>query len=283
MDKLNIYLDNDLTLELSKTIHNIYLHKFNLVNDINRAQIVLAGVRKKDYSCYDNIRYIVVNATNSNHIRHHENSRVIDLKNHTHLLSEVTSTAEHTFFLILYLFKMLNYKLTDLTNFKRPNNPGYQLRDKTIGIIGFGRVGKQIAEIARSFKMKTLIHDNKFINATPIELFSKSDIITVHVSIDSFSKPVINEETLKLVKDNSFIVNTSRGEAIEEEALLKHIPRISGFAADVLSGEPEPPNLIKFLQFKNVYITPHMAGYSIEALKYTSDLTFVLLNKELGV
>ena len=164
---------------------------------------------------------------------------------------------------------------------KKSYAKGMELRGKKIGIIGFGRIGKAVARIAYSLGMKVQVHDPvmknsdfsiEFSDGQKIdtaakslklnEILKTSDVITLHIG---GTKEIIGEKELALMKPRSFIVNTSRGGVINEEALdvaleNKHL---AGAALDVFNNEPQPA--IKLLMNPNLSMTPHIGAATIEA------------------
>jgi len=164
---------------------------------------------------------------------------------------------------------------------KKSYAKGMELRGKKIGIIGFGRIGKAVARIAYSLGMKVQVHDPvmknsdfsiEFSDGQKIdtaakslnlnEILKTSDVITLHIG---GTKEIIGEKELALMKPGSFIVNTSRGGVINEEALdvaleNKHL---AGAALDVFNNEPQPA--IKLLMNPNLSMTPHIGAATIEA------------------
>ena len=164
---------------------------------------------------------------------------------------------------------------------KKSYAKGMELRGKKIGIIGFGRIGKAVARIAYSLGMKVQAHDPfmknpdfsiEFSDGQKIntaakslklnEILKTSDIITLHIG---GTKEIIGEKDIALMKSGSFLVNTSRGGVINEEALdlaleNKHL---AGAALDVFKNEPQPS--IKLLMNPNLSMTPHIGAATIEA------------------
>ena len=153
---------------------------------------------------------------------------------------------------------------------------GYELRGKTLGVIGLGRIGRRVAEIARGFGMKILAYDVIEIpkevlerletRIIPLEeLLRNSDYITLHVPLTEETRHMINEEKLKMMKRNAFLINASRGAVIDEEALYKALKEgwIAGAALDVF--ENEPPIGSKLLELDNVVLTPHIGAQTHEA------------------
>ncbi len=151
--------------------------------------------------------------------------------------------------------------------------PLTELFGKTIGIIGFGKIGQAVADIAEAYKMNILAvsgHETdqsgrkNFKWASLDELLEKSDIITLHCPLTEKTTGMVNAEFLSKCKSSAFVINTSRGPVVDEKALADALnsDRIAGAAVDVLSTEP-PTSDNPLLSAKNCYITPHIAwaGY----------------------
>jgi D-3-phosphoglycerate dehydrogenase / 2-oxoglutarate reductase len=154
----------------------------------------------------------------------------------------------------------------------------YELRGKTLGIIGYGNIGSQVSVLAEALGMKVLFYDVEtklpLGNATDgkslKEVLGKADVVTLHVPETSQTKNIINKTTLKYVKKGAIVINYARGEVVDLEALRKAIMEgnISGAAIDVFPWEPEK-NGDRFqtpLQdLPNVILTPHIGGSTEEA------------------
>jgi len=146
--------------------------------------------------------------------------------------------------------------------------PLVELDGLTLGVVGFGRIGQATARIARAFNMKLLAYDpNQNPNDHPDvsfvgldELFSKSDVVTLHCVLNEETKGLVNPRRLALMKPTAFLVNTSRGPLIDEPALATALNggRLAGAGLDVLSVEPPPVDHVLY-KAKNCYITPHIA------------------------
>ena len=141
--------------------------------------------------------------------------------------------------------------------------PLMELAGKTMGIIGYGRIGQATAAIAKAFGMHVIAYDAFVIGSDCVslpELLEKSDVISLHCPLLPTTQGIINKETLKQMKDGVIIINTSRGPLINEsdlrEALLSK--KVSAAAVDVVSTEPILPNN-PLLGLDNCLITPHIA------------------------
>ena len=153
--------------------------------------------------------------------------------------------------------------------------PLVELQGKTIGIVGFGRIGRQVAKIADAFGMRVLDQD-KFQGPAPEladfrwaeldELLAQSDVVSLHCPLFPDTAGLINQETLARMKPSAFLINTSRGGLIVDQDLSDALNRnqIAGAALDVLSVEP-PPADNPLLKAKNILVTPHISWATAEA------------------
>jgi glycerate dehydrogenase len=157
------------------------------------------------------------------------------------------------------------------------HHPLIELSGKTMGIVGFGRIGEQTANLAEAFGMKVMgynrtrsdqSHRNDFRWAELAELFTQSDVISLHVPLVPETKGMINKHTLAMMKPSAFLINTSRGPLIVDDDLADALNQgvIAGAALDVLSVEPPPLNN-PLIYAKNCIITPHISWATFEARK----------------
>lgn len=161
------------------------------------------------------------------------------------------------------------------------NNTLTELSGKTFGIIGLGNIGMAVARIAIAFDMKVKAFTSKEIEelpdgvekATLDEIFKTSDVISLHCPLTPSTRHIINKDSLSLMKPSAIIINTGRGDLIDEKAVADALKenKISAFCADVLSSEPPHPDN-PLLHAPNVYITPHIAWATFEARKRLMDL-----------
>ena len=152
--------------------------------------------------------------------------------------------------------------------------PTDELKDKTIGIIGYGSIGKRVAEIALAFQMNVLVYtrtpksDNRVRFTSLDELLKNSDIITPHCPLNEQSKEMFNKETFSKMKDRAFFINTARGGIINEQELAEVLKsgKLSGAAIDVLNHEPMSKDCV-LKGVPNLIITPHTAWAPLETRK----------------
>jgi len=155
---------------------------------------------------------------------------------------------------------------------------GIELFGKTLGVVGFGRIGKAVAQAARGLGMDILAYDVidvkdevEKIGGRQVsleELLRRSDVISLHVPLTPATYRLLNDERLALVKDGAIIINTSRGEVIDHEALLKHLDRLWGVGLDVLPEEPpRSETLRQLISHEKVVVTPHVGSETFEAMR----------------
>ncbi len=184
------------------------------------------------------------------------------------------SVAQHTFAFILNFFsKIGDYSQTvdngDWINYKLFSYfymPTDEVCGKTLGIIGYGTIGKRVAQIAKAFGMNVLAYtrtpkNDDAAKMVPLEeLLRESDIVTLHCPLTDATKELINKDTLSLMKKTALLVNTSRGGVINENDLAKALEseQIAGACLDVLTYEPMREDCPLY-HAKNCTITPHIA------------------------
>lgn len=155
--------------------------------------------------------------------------------------------------------------------------PLQEIAGLTIGLIGFGNIGRNVAKIADTFNMNVIAYKPSRTDNIPEyvqmvdcadEIFKQSDVVSLHCPLTSTTEKIVNERTIGLMKSTAYLINTSRGGVIDEEALASALnnERIAGAGLDVLSAEP-PRKDNPLLQAKNCYITPHVAWATIAARK----------------
>lgn len=158
---------------------------------------------------------------------------------------------------------------------------GVELKGKYLGIIGVGNIGRNVGRLAKGLRMNLLGYDIYPINRDYIKevgmittdlqtLLASSDFVTCHIPITEETKHMINSERLAIMKPSAFLINTSRGEVVDEEALATalNLGKIAGAALDVF--EVEPPTNKKLLELPNVICTPHIAAQTKEAQELAS-------------
>jgi D-3-phosphoglycerate dehydrogenase len=187
-----------------------------------------------------------------------------------------SEVADHAVALILALIRKLDRIGRSTRDGKwnwREFRPVSSLEGKTVGIIGFGNIGRQVAERMRSFGTRTIAYD-PYVSREAMEklgarssnldeLLRTSDIISIHVPLNKETKQLIGRKELAKLRDSVILVNTSRGSVIDQEALVESLRkgRIGAAGLDVLAKEPPSPT-DPILGFENAIITPHIGWYS---------------------
>ena len=187
------------------------------------------------------------------------------------------SVAEHAFALMLSLARKIPLADTSLRsgNWNKSSLVGQELQNKTLGILGLGKIGALLAQRAQSFNMKVIAFD-PFVSedhATSLgvqlskldDLFSQSDFVSLHLPLNEKTKGLINASTLALMRKKPFLINTSRGELVVEADLANALESgyLSGAALDVFEEEPEIH--ASLLSSTKTILTPHIAGSTVEA------------------
>jgi len=188
------------------------------------------------------------------------------------------SVAEYTFALLLALARKVAPAAASLGAGKwdRKAFEGSELRGKTLGLIGVGRIGSRVATIAKGFGM-TVVGNDPGINAETAEnlgldlipldaLMQRADVISLHAKLNAQTRHLIDERRLALVKKGLLVVNTARGALIDDAALAKALAdgRVGGAALDVYDPEPLPADSV-LRTAPNVLLTPHLAASTLEA------------------
>jgi D-3-phosphoglycerate dehydrogenase len=190
-----------------------------------------------------------------------------------------TTVAEHTFALLL----ALNRHLVEEVNFTRAGNwkrlTGHEIMGKTIGIVGLGRIGKEVAIRAKAFGMSVIGYDvywdEAFATAHDVtraasvaEVFEKSDVISLHTNLTEETREMVRAETIATMKDGVIILNCSRGEVVSNADLAAALEngKVAGYGGDVLDEEPPRPDH-PLLTAKNCIITPHIGSRTYESVQ----------------
>ena len=189
---------------------------------------------------------------------------------------------------MLSLLKNLNLAQKNVKKnlWKREDFISQQVSDLKVGVIGLGRLGLKFSKYCNSLSMKVYGYDikkikhQKYINRVKNMkyIFVNCDIISIHVDFNKYNKNLISKKYLKLMKKNSFIINTSRGELIDENFLhyLVKKKKIAGAGLDVLSSENKSEKQLKKDKLislskknQNLIVTPHIGGYTYQAIHLT--------------
>ena len=286
--------ENDDLIFFEEEIQDVDVNKFKDADIIS--VFVHSKVSKDIMEKMSKLETITTRSTGVDHIdANYCKEKGITIKN-VPLYGENT-VAEHTFALILSLSRKIHksYIRTINGNFSPDGIQGFDLEDKTLGIIGGGRIGLHVARMAKSFGMHVRVYDIKedeflaeLINFKYVSLddiYKESDIISLHVPLNNATYHMINSDSIKKFKKGAILINTARGGLVDTEVVLNALEdgTLSGVGLDVIEGEEllleenifnspieKAGKLIseskKLLENENVVITPHNAFNSIEAV-----------------
>ncbi len=200
--------------------------------------------------------------------------------------ANAVSVAEYTIMVALALLKRLFYAHESMlrgewAQWKMMEMGTFDLQGKTWGIIGLGRIGKELARRLRPFEVKVVYYDKvrpprEIEEGLGVEyrslarLLRESDIVSIHVPLTEETRGMIGERELRSMKPSAILINPSRGEVVDEEALARALRErwIAGAAVDVYSVEPPPPDhplLRAAREGANIILTPHIAGANTDA------------------
>ena len=191
------------------------------------------------------------------------------------------SVSEQTIALMISIGRNLMAQWDSTTRQRQWRGALYQtelseLTDKTVGIVGLGRIGKHVAKRLTGFDTRTIYHEvidipqdiQRELKAEPVpldELLETSDIVSLHVPLTRRTRGMMSDREFEIMKPTAFLINACRGPVVDEAALYRALTegKIAGAGLDVLEVEPTPPDNPLF-DLDNVVITPHMAGQSVE-------------------
>lgn len=268
---------------------------------INNYEIIITRLKyqfNEDFLKYaKKLEVIVTFTTGLTHIDLKEikqrNITIISLKNENKFLENIYSSSEFAFLMMLSINRNFYPSILDVKNKKKWNRDLYIGKDlfaQTIGILGYGRIGKKIKKYASAFGMKIKIYDKnnknipiRFKQKSIRDLFSNSNIVLIAINYEDENKHIINKNNLKYLNKDACLVNISRGEIINEKDLLRFLKNklIKAVALDVLENE----NSINYKSNKlidyasknnNLIISPHIAGATFDSFKKTQEF---LINK----
>ncbi len=202
--------------------------------------------------------------------------------------------AEHVFALMLSSLRNVvkGENRTNDLDFDWHGLRGISLKNKTLGIVGMGKIGSNVARIASlGFQMKVIafdLHPNKelaekfnFKYVSMDKLLAQSEVITLHCPLNKHTEHMINKETIAKMKDGVSIINTSRGGVLHTEDVLDAVKsgKIGNLALDVLEDEKDIEKNKEIMTYPNVIITPHIAFYSDDSVKKMYSESFRMINE----
>jgi len=227
-----------------------------------------------------NVRLINTCSTGMNHIDvkycQENNIEIYSLTKDMELINNLPSTSELAFGLMLSLLRKIPEGKMHVSKYGWDYTQfmGRQVKDLKIGIIGYGRLGKIMHKYCKAFGAETMIHDPYIdvgiFTASLEDIFSKCDVISLHVHVTDETKYMINKDLLGYMKKNSYIINTSRGEIVNEQDIVNALKedKIAGYGTDVIENEfddlKKSPIISAMNEGENIIITPHVGGMTYE-------------------
>ena len=239
------------------------------------------NVDKEMIDSAPNLKFIATATTGLDHIdikyAQSKGIEVISLKGEAGFLNTITSTAELALGLIISLTRKIPSANKSVINgeWDREEFRGTSLRGKTLGIIGYGRLGKMMERFGKAFEMNVVFSDSNVPGGLTLEeLLEISDIVSIHVPLDESTEGLIGTHELQMMKPNAILINTSRGKIVDEEAVIGALKSriLGGYGTDVLSDELDfsgneiRSHLVDYSKNNpNVLITPHIGGTTAES------------------
>ncbi len=301
-DKQAIFLDSFKDAGVSFFEEKLDENNVALAKDAEVISVFVNGtINKNVIDALPNLKFIATRSTGFDHIDYeYAASKGIKISNVPAYGSH--TVAEFAFGLLLNLSRNIikaNNHIRETSSFNYDMGmEGFDLQGKTLGIVGTGKIGKNVVKIAKAFEMNVVAFDlypdlafakeNKFEYKSLNEVMSGSDVVTLHAPYNKENHHLINKENISKMKKGAYLINTARGELIDTEALVWGLKEriISGFGADVLEDErilKDEKNLLRngklketemkminlnheLMKMPNVIVTPHIAFYTREAV-----------------
>ncbi|MBQ3102133.1 hydroxyacid dehydrogenase [bacterium] len=300
------YFETNLSKDIvgyfySESFDSTYIPN-NEIKDAEAISIFVSGrIDAQSLKKFPNLKYIFTRSVGFDHIGiDYCNSKNIKIYNAKHYGDN--TIAEYTFAILLSVIRNIPSAMSDVKagKVKQTKYRGLELHGKTLGIIGLGSVGRQVAKIAQGFSMNVICYDievnpsYKFVSLD--ELFEKSDIITLHTPYSAETENIINASAFSKMKKGVVLVNTARGELVDVDSLIENLnnEKVLYVASDVLECE----NILhgnykkdfclscvdkhclqkfflnnKLMNKSNVLVTPHIAYNTHEAVKRILEIT----------
>jgi D-3-phosphoglycerate dehydrogenase len=249
------------------------------------------------------LKFVATSTTGTDHIDvaqlERQGVELISLKYDTDFLSSISATAELAFALMLSVIRHLPRATASVERgeWDRMRFQGLQLRGRTLGILGYGRLGKIMQELALGFRMRVLAHDrndcqSERAGVTMVSLdrlLRESDVLSIHIHLTDENYHFLDRERLARMKPGAILVNTSRGAIVDQAALLELLAsgHLAGAGVDVLEGEwdenlADHPMVRYAREHDNLVITPHIGGCCIDAMEQAMGHTVAKLLRKLS-
>jgi len=241
----------------------------------------------------ERLRVIATPTTGLDHIdmtcAKERNIAVLSLRDDIEFLGSITATAELAWGLLLATVRRLPWAFDAAKggHWAREEYRGHQLSGKTLGILGYGRLGRIVAEYGQAFRMRVIAFDVS--DVTPAEgvemvdfhtLLRESDVLSLHIHLTEENRGIINDEVFTKMKPSAVLINTSRGAIVDESALLDALQsgRLAGAGLDVIEGEwnenlARHPLIRYANEHENLVISPHIGGVTYESQRMVYERT----------
>jgi D-3-phosphoglycerate dehydrogenase len=280
----NLYYEPDIDKDALKTLLKVSGADYIFTNP-NKQNYMLDG----DLLQFGQLKAICTASTGTNHIDvkycEEKEIEIISITKDYQVINAITSTAEHTLALMLSLIRKIPTSFHSVRDGNWDWEPyvGRQMNSLTIGIIGYGRLGKLMAKYCDALGMEVLLHDpyvfsfggNIERNKQPVELdelLERSDVISLHVHVTDETREMINKNTISKMVKRPYLINTSRGEIVNEDDIIDALRSedLQGYATDVIRdefGDIKNSKLVdeSITPQNKIIITPHIAGMTKEA------------------
>ncbi len=237
------------------------------------------------------LKAIITNTTGLNHIdveaAQRRGIQIFSLQGEVEFLKEIRATAEHTLALTLALLRHIPAAHAHVCagGWNREPFQGREIHQKTVGIVGYGRLGSIVARYFQSLGASVVICDPKLMTGSLVDTFptlslgdllQRSDIVSLHVNFQPQNYHLFTRDRLSQMKPGAVLINTARGELIDEEALVSLVAsgHLAGVALDVIDQEHTPKSSFENLRAlarrgANILLTPHIGGNTLESLART--------------
>lgn len=316
MQKILIGFDIDIypEVECFKALGSCSFHKYSTSELIHKYNDISGLVThtntylsREILKNLKNLQFVATPSTGTNHIdlKYIEENHItfFSLNDNRSLIDGINSTAEHAWLLLLACarnFISCNKRVKSYSSWKNSDLRGIELAGKTLGIVGLGRLGKQMVAYGRAFGMDVQAYDpflgpNDFQKARVkssnlSELFKTSDCVSLHAKLNTHNHNLINSKLFGIAKEGMILINTARGELINTADLIDALECgvVGSAGLDVLSGERSsleelPPDpIIEYSKIKdNVIVTPHVGGATLDAhAKVFNGLLNIIMKSE---
>lgn len=266
--------------ELLATVGEYDVLVIRLAHRIDSEVIVRANRMKAIVTTTTGLDHIDLEAARKRRIA------VLSLRGEREFLDTVTATAEHTWGLLLALIRRIPAAHASAVagQWERDQFRGRELKGRTLGVVGYGRLGRMVARYGLAFGMQVLAYDRSDLNTevgvtwVPLEhLLETADCVTLHLPLNETTRCMFGRAEFARMRHGVWFLNTSRGGLIDDEALLAALEtgRLGGAALDVLNGEPDlagatTRSLLDYAsRHDNLIITPHIGGATTESMEST--------------